>query len=102
MHRMDMVVKQTTTAPKKPRKRAEDRSFWNAGFFLDGNLWTRKAKSAQHVAKTTRTTIWKIRPASMSLFPNVMELIVVALAATPPPAPCSESEMASQAIKKRV
>ena len=53
-------------------------------------------------AKNMRDTIWKIRPTSMRWFPSSMVLCFVAEDATPPPAPCSVSEIMSQFMKKRV
>jgi hypothetical protein len=64
-HLVKIVMNDTITAHRNPRKRVLERSLLYAGFFQEGYRWTRTANSPQARQNSSKETIWKIRPASM-------------------------------------
>jgi hypothetical protein len=101
-HLVKITMPLTVNATKKPRNLPLALNFLYSGVFQLGYLLTLSKKSMQAIPNKIRDTIWKIRPASMRWFPSSMVLCFVAAEATPPPAPCRDREMISQAMKKRV
>lgn len=97
------IVNEATNKPqRKPLKSFEEQSETYAGFLFPIPFLTRKANSPQQMAKRTRETTWKMRPANIMFLPRSREEMVLAVEAMPPPAPWRTREMKSQVQKMRV